>query len=164
MMKKQSFFIETYPIWLLASIKIALHFWVNVNDGIFRDELYYLACGNRLDFGYVDHPPFVALVAALSLKLFGDSVFAIRLFPTLAGAGVIVLTGFLTREMGGNRFAQFLAGLSVLLAPLFLGIHGFLSMNVFDHLSWLIALCLLALIARKDCIYLWALLGVVLGV
>jgi len=26
--------------------------------GIFRDELYYLACANRIDLGYVDHPPF----------------------------------------------------------------------------------------------------------
>lgn len=25
--------------------------------GIFRDELYYLACTNRIDLGYVDHPP-----------------------------------------------------------------------------------------------------------
>ena len=25
--------------------------------GIFRDELYYLACANRIQLGYVDHPP-----------------------------------------------------------------------------------------------------------
>jgi len=25
--------------------------------GLFRDELYYLACANRIQLGYVDHPP-----------------------------------------------------------------------------------------------------------
>ena len=25
--------------------------------GFFRDELYYLACANRIQLGYIDHPP-----------------------------------------------------------------------------------------------------------
>ena len=42
--------------------------------GFHRDELYFLACGARLDWGYADHPPFVPAVAALAHALFGDSV------------------------------------------------------------------------------------------
>ena len=54
--------------------------------GIFRDELYYLACGKHLAWGYVDQPPFVALVARVAHALFGDSLVGLRLFPSLAAA------------------------------------------------------------------------------
>src|SRR5262245_769779 len=43
--------------------------------GVFRDELYYVACGRHLDWGYVDHPPMVALLA----RLFGPSYVVLRL-------------------------------------------------------------------------------------
>ena len=32
--------------------------------GLFRDELYYLACARHLDWGYVDHPPLSIVVLA----------------------------------------------------------------------------------------------------
>jgi hypothetical protein len=35
--------------------------------GVFRDELYYFACARHLDWGYVDHPPGVALLAHTGL-------------------------------------------------------------------------------------------------
>src|SRR2546427_12801860 len=41
--------------------------------GVFRDELYYFACARHLAWGYVDHPPGVALLAALVRALFGDA-------------------------------------------------------------------------------------------
>jgi dolichyl-phosphate-mannose--protein O-mannosyl transferase len=49
--------------------------------------------------------------------LLGDSLFAIRLLPALAGAGLVVLTAMIARELGGGRFAQALAGLAVIVTP-----------------------------------------------
>ena len=43
--------------------------------GMFRDEYYYLACANRLDFGYVDHPPLSIWILGFWKMLFGDSMF-----------------------------------------------------------------------------------------
>jgi hypothetical protein len=37
-----------------------------------RNELYFLACGWHPDFGYVDQPPLVPLIAALT-QMFGKS-------------------------------------------------------------------------------------------
>lgn len=33
--------------------------------GYFIDELYYIACARRLDFGYVDHPPLAPAILRL---------------------------------------------------------------------------------------------------
>src|SRR3712207_3685057 len=77
----------------LAFLKLSVHLLTADNYGYFRDELYYLAAGKRLAAGYVDFPPFVALVAAVTRSLLGDSLPALHLFPALAGAAVVVLTG-----------------------------------------------------------------------
>ena len=62
--------IHTKTAWgillSLALVKTTLHFLVNLQDNFFRDEFYYIACGQHPDFGYVDHPPLVAVLAALS--------------------------------------------------------------------------------------------------
>jgi 4-amino-4-deoxy-L-arabinose transferase-like glycosyltransferase len=68
------------------------HLLTNGNYGYFRDELYYMAAGERLDLGYVDFPPFVALVTAFTRFSLGDSTVALRLLPALAGALVLFPT------------------------------------------------------------------------
>ena len=48
----------------------------------------------------MDFPPLVALVAAATRTLFGDSLFALHVFPALAGVVVVVLAGLMARELG----------------------------------------------------------------
>ena len=93
----------------LALVKLAAHLLTNGQYGYHRDELAYLDDARRLDWGYVDHPPLAPAVARLALALFGPSLAGLRLFPTLASVGVVVLTGLMARELGGGRFAQGLA-------------------------------------------------------
>ncbi|UCC41501.1 MAG: glycosyltransferase family 39 protein [Candidatus Aminicenantes bacterium] len=147
----------------LALGKIAIHFLASGRYGYFRDELYYMACGEKLAFGYVDHPPFVAIIAKISRLILGDSLFALRFFPALAGALVVFLTGMIVRELGGKRFAQFLAALAVIISPIYLGLGSFLSMNPFDHLFWALSAYILVLILKSDNTKLWILLGIILG-
>ena len=70
-----------------SAAALLIHLLTNGRYGYFRDELYYIACGQHLAFGYVDLPPLSILLVRLSRMLFGDSLFAIRLLPALAGAG-----------------------------------------------------------------------------
>ena len=130
-MVKKIVLTNTTLLFLLASIKLLIHLLVNLGAyGIFRDELYYLACADHLALGYVDQPPLsIAILAAWRL-VFGDSLFAIRLFPAILGAVIVFLTGKIVQEMGGARFAQILAAVAVIVAPGYLGIHGYFSMNV----------------------------------
>ena len=49
----------------VAAAAIALfHLIANPHYGFFRDELYFIICGFHPQFGYVDQPPGVPLLAA----------------------------------------------------------------------------------------------------
>jgi 4-amino-4-deoxy-L-arabinose transferase-like glycosyltransferase len=105
-----------------AGLTFLLHLISNLffRYGYFRDEFYYLVCGDHLAFGYVDQPPLIAVIARVTRTLLGDSIVAIRLPSALAGAGLVFLTGLMARELGGRRFAQALACLSAVVAPVYL--------------------------------------------
>jgi len=122
----------------LAGVKLVLQLAGVNHYGVFRDELYYTACGEHLAWGYVDQPPLIAFIAWFARHAFGNSLLAIRILPVLAGAAVVFLTGVLARELGGGRFAQFLAAATILFAPAYLAFDSFLSMNAFEPLFWLL--------------------------
>ncbi|HEX8773530.1 MAG TPA: glycosyltransferase family 39 protein [Pyrinomonadaceae bacterium] len=155
---------ELALISYLALFKLLLHFATNRNYGYFRDEMYYLACGEHLDWGYVDQSPLIALVAWLSRALMGDSLFAVRFFPAVAGALLVYLTGLMVRELGGGRFAILVACLSVIIAPSYLYLQTVLTMNAFEPLFWTLGAYILILILKRDRARLWLLFGVVAGV
>jgi Dolichyl-phosphate-mannose-protein mannosyltransferase len=147
----------------LALVKVLLHLLTAGNYGYFRDELYYVAAGERLDLGYVDFPPMVALVARLTRVLFGDSLVALHVFPALAGAVVVVLAGLMARELGGGRFAQGLAALATLIPPNMLVFGTWLSMDAFDQLFWVASAYVLLLILKRDRPRLWLAFGLIAG-
>ena len=84
---------ETAVLFGIALVPLILHLIFIDQYGYFRDEFYCLACGEHLDWGYVDHPRFIALVAFLISKTLGTSLLAIRFLPALAVAAVVVLSG-----------------------------------------------------------------------
>src|SRR5580698_1851326 len=140
-------------VWVclgFAALKLAIQIVGNIlaqhaGYGIFRDELYYLVCGRRLAVGFVDQPPLVALQARMSETLFGhDTMWSLRLISGMAGATKVFLTGVLVWVLGGGRRAAALAMLGVIAGGVYLGIDGYLSMNSFDPVFWM--LCVLALI------------------
>jgi 4-amino-4-deoxy-L-arabinose transferase-like glycosyltransferase len=118
-------------------VKLLLHLIAHRNYGYLNDGLHYLACAHHLAWGYVDQPPLIAFGTWLVRALLGDSLSALRLLPALSGAARILLTGLITRELGGGRNAQGLAALCVLLGPGFLALDHSLTMNTFEPLFWM---------------------------
>ncbi|HEV2223844.1 MAG TPA: glycosyltransferase family 39 protein, partial [Candidatus Acidoferrales bacterium] len=150
-------------VYALAIFATFVHFMFSGRYGYFRDELYYAACGQHLAWGYVDHAPLIAWVARLSRTLLGNSLFALRFFPALAAAGKVILAGWMARELGGRRFAQSLAAVAVLVAPIYLTFDSFLSMNSFEPLFWMACAAILMRILNGGSEKLWLLFGVVAG-
>ncbi len=149
--------------WLLPALTLAFHLATYAGYGYFRDELYYLANGEHLGFGYVEHPPLIGVIAWLVRATLGDSLFAIRLLPAIAAAATVWMTMGIAREMGGGGFAQALAGLSAILAPVFLGLFGVFTMNAFDLVIWAALWWIAARWLRTGNERLWLAFGVIAG-
>jgi len=146
-----------------AVIQFVLHVLTNGNYGIFRDEFYYLACADRLAWGYVDHPPLSIWVLAAWKAVFGESIHSIRLLPALSGSALIVLTGAVAARLGGGRWAQLFAAVGSGIGAAGLVICGFYSMNCFDFLIWTGAYYLLIRIVRTNDGAVWPWIGLLLG-
>jgi len=150
---------------ILVVIKLFIHLFTNIfaGYGIFRDELYYLACTNRLDLGFVDHPPLSIYLLKVSSLLFGRSLFPLRILPAIAGALTVLFTGLTVKKMGGRGLAVSIAGLSIISAPILLAMNTFYSMNCIDILLWSIAAYLVLVVFQEKSPRFWIILGVVLG-
>jgi hypothetical protein len=62
--------------------------------GLGVDESHYLLYSRKLAWGYFDHPPMVAFLAALT-TLFGDGIFFVRLGPVICTALSLILLRYL---------------------------------------------------------------------
>lgn len=148
----------------IAAAKLLFHLLTAARYGIFRDEMYYLACSEHLAWGYVDHPPMTVFIAWFARHVFGESLLGLRLLPAIAGAALVWLTGKLAREMGGGRFAQGLAALAILPVPFYLVLHHWLTNNAFEPLIWMGCVwCVLRAINTGNEKY-WFWFGVLAGI
>jgi hypothetical protein len=148
---------------VLCAGKLLLHIFTSLRHyGYFRDELYYLDLARHLDWGYVDCAPLIAVYAKLALRM-GGSLAALRILPALAGAALVALAMLVARELGGNRYAQVLAGLCILLCPAVLVSDSLLTMNAFEPLFWIGCVLVIARILRTRDSRLWIWFGVLAG-
>ena len=150
----------------IAAIVFVTHIVVNAVTpyGVHRDEFLYMAMGTHLRLFAMDFPPFIALVSQVERALFGDSLISIRLVPALAGAMLVLLAAAIARELGGGRFAQSLAALTVATHPLFLRPGNLFQPVVFDQLWWSAALFAFARLQRTRDPRWWIGIGIAGGV
>jgi len=131
--------------------------------GIFRDELYYLACANRIQLGYVDHPPLSIYILSVWKSLFGDAMFVIRIVPAIISSATVFMIGLLTMRLGGSKAAIIISTVAYMLTPIFLGMNTIYSMNAFDFFFWITSAYIFLRIIQDRNPKLWIVLGVVLG-
>jgi len=145
---------------VLALLTVALHLAIAGRYGWFRDEMYFLACGRRLDWGYVDQPPFIALVSRLAWALSDGHLALYRLPAALAHGAAVFLAGRFAERLGGGAI---LACVSVALAPIFAVEGHLLTMNAFEPLLYLGTVMLVARILRGGDDRLWIGVGALTG-
>src|SRR4051812_3797591 len=146
-----------------AAAVFAFHVVANPHYGFFRDELYFIVCGRHPQFGYVDQPPLIPLLAAAS-QAFGISLTALRAVAAAFGAASIYVTVLLVAELGGGPFAGVLAAIAAATAPVLAQFGVVLYPDSVTIVAWpLLALLVLRLV-RGAPPRLWLAVGAVAGI
>lgn len=153
-----------YIILFYSFVNLLILLVFNHGYGYFRDEFYYVACGENLAWGYVDHPPLIAIITKFAVTVFGKSVFALRLLPALACSASVLVAGLMIRELGGSRLALIVGLTAVAFSPVLLGISGTLSMNPFDVLFCTVILYIAILLINREDNKYWIWIGIVAGI
>jgi hypothetical protein len=149
---------------LLALIKFVLPIFLQ--SPIYelqRDEYLYYQQGLHVDLGYLENPPLLSYMGMIS-SWFGGSVAWIKFWPCLLGAATVVLTCLITAELGGRRFAQFLAGLGIITGA-YMRVHFLFQPNSLDIFFWTLAIYFLVrYINTKNPVFIyWLAVSIALG-
>ncbi|MET0134943.1 MAG: glycosyltransferase family 39 protein [Kibdelosporangium sp.] len=132
--------------------------------GFHRDELYFLAAGKRLDWGYVDQPPITPLLAWLSTTLFSETPSGLRVASTLAGTATVLLVALVARELGGGRTVQWVSAAAAALSSFVVVTTHMVSTTTFDMLIWVgLGFVVMRLLRTGDGRW-WVLVGAVIGI
>lgn len=132
--------------------------------GPHRDELYFVAAGRHLAWGYPDQPALTPALARLADLVSSSNLLVLRLFPALAVAGVVLLSAQAARLLGGARGAQVLTAVTVGFSAIVVGLGHLLSTATLDLLFWTAILVVVGQALVDDRPRLWLLAGVIAGI
>jgi hypothetical protein len=134
--------VAAVPVAIVTAL-LAIPLLLTANRyGYFGDELYFLAAGRHLAWGYVDQPPLLPLLAA-TMDTLGHSPFALRIPAVLVTLGGVVLTALIARELGGGTKAQTLAAATFAVSTEFVSGGHYLATSTVDPFLWTLLLWLL---------------------
>lgn len=154
---------DTLIILGISFVNLIIHLLTNGQYGFFRDELYFIDCAKHLDFGYADMPPLTPFFAKIIIALLGETLRGIRFFPALLSSAIVFLTGLMSREMGGRLFAQILASITIIVAPVYLVAGTQFQTIPVDQFFWVLTCYLYIRLINTNNQKLWLLIGLVMG-
>jgi 4-amino-4-deoxy-L-arabinose transferase-like glycosyltransferase len=150
-------------VFFVAAIYFLLQMLTATRYGYFRDALYYLACSEHLDWGYVDQPPLIAGLGWVARHTLGTSLPALLFWPALAGAARIVLTAAFARELGAGRFGTVLAALLGAAPAVWYILDHQFAMNALEPVFWTGCAYVILGMIKTGNLKLWLAFGALAG-
>jgi hypothetical protein len=147
----------------IAALFALAHIATNGRYGFHRDELQFLSDARHLDWGFVCYPPLTPFIEHIGLSLFGLSLAGLRLFSVIAQAVVILVSGLIARDLGGNRLAQVTTALSVALSGLPIFEATEFQYTSFSYLWWVLVCWFTIRLLKSDNPRWWLAIGAAIG-
>jgi hypothetical protein len=159
---------QSRPPWLgiavIAAAATGVELAVSARYGYARDELYFLAAGHHLAFGYVDQPPLTPLLARISAAVTGNTLVGLRVLPALGLAALVLATAAMSRRLGAGRTGQLLAALAAATCGEFLGDMHELTTAAPDFVFWAVTLLLVMRLLDSQDPRWWVAIGGCVGI
>jgi hypothetical protein len=159
---------QSRPPWLgiavIAAAATGVELAVSARYGYARDELYFLAAGHHLAFGYVDQPPLTPLLARISAAVTGNTLVGLRVLPALGLAALVLATAAMSRRLGAGRTGQLLAALAAATCGEFLGDMHELTTAAPDFVFWAVTLLLVMRLLDSQDRRWWVAIGGCVGI
>jgi hypothetical protein len=154
---------DLVSLFCVAAAFALLHILTNGRYGFHRDELQFLSDARHLDWGFVSYPPFTPFIERIGLTIFGLSLVGLRLFSVIGQAIVILVSGLMARDLGGNRAAQVTAALSVGLSGLPLFEATEFQYTSFSFLWWVLVCWFTIRLLKTENPRWWLAIGAAIG-
>jgi hypothetical protein len=151
-------------IALIAAVAAGAEIAVSGRYGYVRDELYFLAAGHHLAFGYVDQPVLTPLLARVTSAVTGNSLVGLRILPALALVALVVATAAMSRRLGAGRTGQLLAALAAATCAEYLGAMHELTTATPDFVFWVVTLLLVMRLLESQDPRWWLAVGGCVGI
>lgn len=134
-MQVQKTIPEYYVLAAFVILKLFLHcFLVSPAYELHRDEFLHLDQAGHLALGFQSVPP-VTSIFALIIKLLGASTFVVRTVTAAIGAGTIIFSWLIVKELKGDLYAKVLCTIGLFCCAI-ARLDLLFQPNAFDILSW----------------------------
>jgi hypothetical protein len=150
-------------IGAVVAVLAALQLIMINRYGPHRDELYFVAAGQHLAWGYPDQPLFTPLLARVATELAPYNLLVLRLPSLIAVVVLVICAAAFARLLGGGRGAQVLTASTVAASVITVTLGHRLSTATFDTLIWTAVLLVVGHALRDDRPRLWLLAGLLAG-
>ncbi|HET6780705.1 MAG TPA: glycosyltransferase family 39 protein [bacterium] len=97
-------------VFVLIAVSVLARLLLATRGPLIDDEAYYWLWSRRLDWSYLDHPPLIAYLIAITTTVADDPLW-LRLGPILTGAATTYMLFLLGRDLFGSRAGVVAAGL-----------------------------------------------------
>ncbi len=147
-------------IWAAGIVGVVVAFVHAATAGgydFFVNELYFIVCGRHPAFGYVDQPPLIPLLSALT-QIGGTHVWLLRVPAVLAAVGLVPLTVAFAQLLGATTRGAWLAAVAAAASPMLTAMTATLTTSALEPVAWTaIAYCVTrAVVLVEPRMWWWA--------
>lgn len=148
---------------IVAAVLVAVLVAVSGRYGYHRDELYFIVLGGHPQWGYVDQPPLIPLLAHAAHVVFDGSLVGFRLPTALVAGATAYVAGLIARELGASGRGQVFAAAAWAMSAVTLASGHLMGTTSFDLLCWALV-CWTGVRALRDGGRSWLWVGLAAGV